>query len=69
MRPDCVVVFPPFLDHDLSLFQAVKDLAVEQFIPEPGVGDYDAACRDLLRWSLVGSRNDDEPDREGDREE
>ena len=37
MRPDCVVVFPPFLDHDLSLFQAVKDLAVEQFIPEPSV--------------------------------
>ena len=37
VRPDCVVVFPLVLNHDLSLFQAVKDLAVEQFIPEPGV--------------------------------
>ena len=32
------------------------------------VGDYDAACCDLLCWSLVGNENDDEPNREGMRE-
>ena len=37
MRPDSDAVFLPFLDHDLTLFQAVKDLAVEKLIPGPGV--------------------------------
>ena len=37
MRPDRVVVFPPFFDHDLLLLQAVDDLTIEQFIAEPGV--------------------------------
>ena len=32
-------------------------------------GDYDAACCDLLCWSMVGNENDDEPNRKGDREE
>ena len=40
MRPDYVVVFPPFLDRDLSLLEAVNALAVEQFITEPGVEAY-----------------------------
>ena len=31
MRPDRVVVFPPLLDHDLRLLQAIEDLAVKQF--------------------------------------
>ena len=32
-----VVVFPPLFDDDLRLLQAVEDLPVEQFIPEPSV--------------------------------
>ena len=32
-----VVVLPPFFDQDLSFAQAVEDLAVEQFIAEPGI--------------------------------
>ena len=32
-----IVVFPPFFDDDLRLLQAVEDLPVEQFIPEPCV--------------------------------
>ena len=32
-----IVVFPPLFDQDLRLTQAVEDLAVEQFIAEPGV--------------------------------
>ena len=34
---DGVVVPPPLFDDDLRLLQAVEDLAVEQFIPEPCV--------------------------------
>src|SRR4028118_812715 len=37
VRADLVVVTPPALDHDLGLAQAVKDLAVEQLVAEPGV--------------------------------
>ena len=32
-----VVVFPPFLDQDLCFAHAVKDFAVQKFIPEPGI--------------------------------
>ena len=32
-----VVVFPPLLDQDLSLTQAVEDFTVEQFIPHPPI--------------------------------
>ena len=32
-----VVVYPPLLDQDLSLTEAVEDLAIEQFIPHPPV--------------------------------
>ena len=32
-------------------------------------GDYDAAWRDLLYWSLFGNVDDDKPNRKGDREE
>ena len=32
-----VVVFPSLLDQDLSLAQAVEDLAIEQFIPHPPI--------------------------------
>jgi hypothetical protein len=37
MRPDGVVVRPPALEDDLRLAQAVDDLAVQEFVPEPGV--------------------------------
>ena len=32
-----VVVFPPLLDQDLSLTQAIEDIPIEQFIPHPPV--------------------------------
>ena len=34
MRSDRVVVLSPLLDDDLSFFQTVEDLSVEQFVPE-----------------------------------
>ena len=37
VRSDGVVVAAPLLDQDLSFAQRVEDLAVEQFIAEPGV--------------------------------
>lgn len=35
MRTHRVVVLAPFLDDDLGLFEGVKNLAVEKFVPEP----------------------------------
>jgi len=32
-----VVVFSPFFDDDLRLFQVVEDLAIKQFVPEAGI--------------------------------
>ena len=32
-----VVVFSPFLDDDLRLFQGVEDLAIKQLVPEAGI--------------------------------
>ena len=32
MRPDRVVMLSPLLDDNLSLFQAVEDLSVEQLV-------------------------------------
>lgn len=37
MRTNRVVVFAPFLDDDLGLFEGVKYLSVEQLVPEPGI--------------------------------
>ena len=37
MRSDGVVVPSPAFDQNLSLVQGREDLAVEQFVPEPGV--------------------------------
>src|ERR1035438_1642802 len=34
MRSDRVVVLPPFLDDDLSFFQAVEDFSIEQLIAQ-----------------------------------
>ena len=33
----CVVVFPPLFNQDLRLAKAVEDLAIEQFVAEPGI--------------------------------
>ena len=32
-----VVVFSPFFDDDLRLFQVVEDLAIKQLVPEAGI--------------------------------
>ena len=32
-----VVVYPPLLDQDLSLTEAVEDYTIEQFIPHPPI--------------------------------
>src|SRR5262249_36386822 len=37
MRSDRVVVTPPAFDDDLCLAQCVEDLAVEQFVAQPGI--------------------------------
>jgi hypothetical protein len=34
VRSDRVVMLSPLLDDNLSLFQAVEDLSVKQFVPE-----------------------------------
>ena len=47
VRPDRVVVFTPFLDDDLSLFEGVKYFPVEQLVPEPGV---EALAVAILPW-------------------
>ena len=37
VRPNCVVVDAPFLDHDFGLPAGVEHLAIEQFVVEPGI--------------------------------
>ena len=32
-----VVVSPPLFDDDLSLFEGIEDLPIEQFVPEAGI--------------------------------
>src|SRR5271156_1271487 len=34
VRPPCVVLHSPLLDHDLCLLQRVKDLSIQAFIPQ-----------------------------------
>ena len=52
MRPDCVVVFEPFLDHDFGLLQSVEDFASEQLMLETYVEAPDVA----LTHTLPGRR-------------
>ena len=47
VRSDGVVIAPPAFDHDLSLAQGVEDLAVEQFVAEPGIGTNSDGSRSL----------------------
>ncbi len=37
VRSDSIVVTTPLLDEDLGLAQAVEDLTVQKFVPEPCV--------------------------------
>jgi len=41
--PDGVVVATPFLDQDLGFAQGVEELAVEEFIAEPGIEAFTVA--------------------------
>ena len=34
---DGVVVSPPLFDDDLSLFEGIEDLPIQQFVPEAGI--------------------------------
>ena len=43
-----VVVSPPLLDQDLSLLEAIEDLAIEQFVSETGV---EALAVSVLLWA------------------
>jgi hypothetical protein len=58
MRPESVVLDPPFFNQDLSLLQGVEDFAVEQLIPElsvealniavfPGAPRFNEECADI----------------------
>src|SRR5215204_4295243 len=48
MRPDCVVVTTPALDHDLGLPQRVEDLAIEKLVSQAGVEALHVA---VLPWA------------------
>ena len=37
MGSDGVVVSPPLFDDDLSLFEGIEDLPIQQFVPEAGI--------------------------------
>ena len=37
VRPDRIIVATPFLDEDLGLTQAVENLTIQKFVPEPCV--------------------------------
>ena len=43
MRPDGVVLAAPGFDQNLGLLQGVEDLAVEEFVPQPGIEAFDIA--------------------------
>ena len=44
----------PAFDHDLRLGQRVEDLAVEEFVPEPGVEAFAIAVFPRRAWLDVG---------------
>jgi hypothetical protein len=41
--PLCVVIYPPFFDHDLRLLQGIENLAVQALIPQLSVKAFPVA--------------------------
>lgn len=62
MRPDGVVVDPPFLDQDLGVFQSVGQLAIEQFVAEPGIEALVISVFPWAAWFDVGGLGPDRRD-------
>ena len=64
-----VVVSPPLFDDDLSLFEGIEDLPIEQFVPEAGIEGLAVAVlpgRAEFNVSGIGPhRLDPSPDRLG----
>src|SRR4051812_34673421 len=62
MRSDSVVVTAPALDDDLGLAKGVEDLAIEQFVPEPGIEALDIAILPRAARSDIGGLGSDRRD-------
>lgn len=62
MRPHCVVVTTPAFDDDLRLAQCVEDLAIEQFVAQPGVKALDKPVLPRTAWRDVGGLCSDSAD-------
>ncbi len=63
MRPNGVVVTPPTLDDDLGFLQRGEDLAIEQLIPQAGIGVLDVAVLPKAAGFDVGSLGTNSSDR------
>ncbi len=50
----CIVVFPPFFNDDLRLFQGVEDFSVQQFVPEAGIKAFTVSVLPWRPWLDVG---------------
>ena len=48
MRPDMIVMMPPLLQNDLRLFESIKRLTVQAFIPQAPV---EALIITVLPWA------------------
>src|SRR5210317_1171455 len=59
MRSFSVVVFSPFFDQDLCLFQRVEDLAVQKFISKPCIEAFAVAVFPRASWLNVGGLSAD----------
>src|SRR5881409_2242112 len=62
MRSDSVVVTTPALDDDLRLAKGVEDLAIEQFVPQPGIEALDVSVLPRTARSDVGGLGSDRRD-------
>ena len=54
VRPDGIVMAPPLFDDDPGFFERVEYLAVEEFVPEPGVEAFAIAVFPRRAWLDVG---------------
>src|SRR3954468_5679605 len=62
MRSDSVVVTAPALDDDLGLAKGVEDLAIEQFVPEPGIEALEITILPRAAGSDIGGLGSDRRD-------